>query len=78
MTFAGHSSIQMTMERYGHLFPSPDHQNAMAEVEAKLRDELVAWMRRTRDPILKSPIGSPYRQAALRALGLPAEPDPYA
>ena len=36
MTFAGHSSIQMTMERYGHLFPSPDHQNAMAEVEAKL------------------------------------------
>jgi integrase len=36
MTFAGHTSIQMTMERYGHLFPSPDHQNAMAEVEAKL------------------------------------------
>lgn len=36
MTFAGHSSIQMTMERYGHLFPSPDHQNAMAEVETKL------------------------------------------
>lgn len=36
MTFARHSSIQMTMERYGHLFPSPDHQNAMAEVEAKL------------------------------------------
>jgi integrase len=36
MTFAGHSSVQMTMERYGHLFPSPDHQNAMAMVEAKL------------------------------------------
>lgn len=36
MTFAGHSSIQMTMERYGHLFPSPDHQKAMAVVEAKL------------------------------------------
>ena len=36
MTFAGHSSIQMTMERYGHLFPSPDHQKAMAIVEAKL------------------------------------------
>lgn len=33
---AGHSSIQMTMERYGHLFPSPDHQKAMAMVEAKL------------------------------------------
>jgi integrase len=36
MTFAGHPSIQMTMERYGHLFPSPDHQKAMAIVEAKL------------------------------------------
>jgi integrase len=33
MTFAGHSSIQMTMERFGHLFPSPDHQKAMAMVE---------------------------------------------
>ncbi len=36
MTFAGHFSIQMTMERFGHLFPSPDHQKAMAQVEAKL------------------------------------------
>jgi integrase len=36
MTFAGQSSIQMTMERYGHLFPSPGHQKAMAMVEAKL------------------------------------------
>jgi integrase len=36
MTFAGHASIQMTMERYGHLFPSPDHQSAMALLEAKL------------------------------------------
>lgn len=36
MTFAGHSSIQMTMERYGHLFPSPDHQNAMALVEQRV------------------------------------------
>ncbi len=36
MTFAGHSSVQMTMERYGHLFPSPDHQRAMAEVEARV------------------------------------------
>jgi integrase len=36
MTFAGHSSVQMTMERYGHLFPTPDHQRAMAQVEAKL------------------------------------------
>lgn len=36
MSFAGHSSIRMAMERYGHLFPSPDHQKAMAMVEAKL------------------------------------------
>lgn len=36
MTFAGHSSVQMTMERYGHLFPSPEHQKAMAMVEEKL------------------------------------------
>ncbi|AVM75118.1 tyrosine-type recombinase/integrase [Magnetospirillum gryphiswaldense] len=36
MTFAGHSSVQMTMERYGHMFPSPDHQKAMAQVEARL------------------------------------------
>jgi integrase len=36
MTFAGHSSVQMTMERYGHLFPSPDHRQGMAEVEARL------------------------------------------
>jgi hypothetical protein len=27
MTFAGQASVQMTMERYGHLFPTPDHQH---------------------------------------------------
>jgi len=36
MTFAGHASVQMTMERYGHLFPSPNHQKAMADLETKL------------------------------------------
>ena len=36
MTFAGHASVQMTMERYGHLFPSPDHRRGMAEVEERL------------------------------------------
>jgi len=36
MIFAGRASVQMTMERYGHLFPTPDHQKAMAQVEAKL------------------------------------------
>jgi len=36
MTFAGHASIQVTMERYGHLFPTPDHQKAMALVERRV------------------------------------------
>ncbi len=35
-TFAGHSSVQMTMDRYGHLFPSPEHHTGMAEVESRL------------------------------------------
>lgn len=28
-TFAGHSSLSVTMDRYGHLFPSDDHRHAM-------------------------------------------------
>ena len=28
-TFAGHASLQTTMDRYGHLFPSDDHKLAM-------------------------------------------------
>lgn len=28
-TFAGHSSLQVTMDRYGHLFKSDDHREAM-------------------------------------------------
>jgi integrase len=36
MTFTGHSSVQMTMDRYGHLFRSPDHQRGMAEIETRL------------------------------------------
>jgi integrase len=36
MTFAGHSSVQMTMERYGHLFPTHDHQKAMTLVEQRV------------------------------------------
>jgi integrase len=31
-TFAGHSSLEMTMDRYGHLFPSEDHQKAMDRI----------------------------------------------
>jgi integrase len=33
----GHSSIQMTYDRYGHLFPSPDSdQEAMRQLQARL------------------------------------------
>ena len=36
MEFAGHSDYRMTMERYGHLFPSPEHHDGMASVESRL------------------------------------------
>ena len=35
-TFAGHSSLQVTMDRYGHLFPSDDHKAAMDAIAGKL------------------------------------------
>ena len=31
-TFAGHASLQVTMDRYGHLFSSDDHRNAMDQI----------------------------------------------
>jgi integrase len=31
-TFAGHASLQLTMDRYGHLFPSDDHRKAMDQI----------------------------------------------
>jgi integrase len=31
-TFAGHASLQLTMDRYGHLFPSEDHKKAMDRI----------------------------------------------
>jgi integrase len=31
-TFAGHASLQVTMDRYGHLFPSEDHKKAMDHI----------------------------------------------
>jgi integrase len=35
-TFAGHASVQVTMDRYGHLFPSEDHKRAMDHIAATL------------------------------------------
>lgn len=35
-TFAGHSSLQVTMDRYGHLFKSSDHAAAMDRIAANL------------------------------------------
>ena len=31
-TFAGHASLQVTMDRYGHLFPSEDHKKTMDQI----------------------------------------------
>jgi len=35
-TFAGHSSLQVTMDRYGHLFKSEDHKRAMEAIAAEM------------------------------------------
>ena len=35
-TFAGHSSLQVTMDRYGHLFKSDDHKKAMDAIAAEM------------------------------------------
>ena len=35
-TFAGHASLQVTMDRYGHLFRSDDHRKAMDQIASRL------------------------------------------
>jgi integrase len=35
-TFAGHASLAITMDRYGHLFPSEDHRKAMDQIAGDL------------------------------------------
>ena len=35
-TFAGHASLQMTMDLYGHLFPSESHGKAMDHIADEL------------------------------------------
>lgn len=37
-TFAGHASLQTTMDRYGHLFPSDSHWEAMDRIAEALQD----------------------------------------
>jgi hypothetical protein len=34
--FAGHSSLAITMDRYGHLFPSDDHKAAIDATAGEL------------------------------------------
>ncbi|HUG62609.1 MAG TPA: tyrosine-type recombinase/integrase, partial [Methylomirabilota bacterium] len=38
--FAGHSSLQVTMDRYGHLFPSEDHRRAMDAIAREVFNPL--------------------------------------
>lgn len=35
-TFAGHSSLQVTMDRYGHLFPKESHREAMDQISRNI------------------------------------------
>jgi integrase len=35
-TLAGHSTLTMTMDRYGHMFKSEDHRRAMDDIAANL------------------------------------------
>ncbi|AVA21199.1 site-specific integrase [Rhizobium sp. NXC24] len=35
-TFAGHSSLAVTMSRYGHLFPSDTHRNVMDQISPSI------------------------------------------
>jgi len=37
-TYAGHSSILTTFNRYGHLFPSDDHKEAMDRIAGEFTD----------------------------------------
>jgi hypothetical protein len=39
MTFAGHASLQITMDHYGHLFRSERHNAAMDAVADGIKSE---------------------------------------
>jgi integrase len=42
-TFAGHASLQVTMDRYGHLFPREDHKKTMDRIAADLFGQADGW-----------------------------------
>jgi hypothetical protein len=35
-TFAGHAPLQVTTDRYGHLFPNEDHKKVMDHIAKEL------------------------------------------
>jgi integrase len=37
-TFVGHATLQMTMDTYGHMFPSENHSKAMDAIAKGLFD----------------------------------------
>ena len=37
-TFAGHSSLTVTMNRFGHLFPSDDHKAVLDVISGELME----------------------------------------
>lgn len=38
-TFAGHSTLALTMSRYGHMFPSDSHRNVMDQISSSIFGE---------------------------------------
>jgi integrase len=42
-TFAGHSTLTVTMDRYGHLFPSEDHREVMGKIATALFSTAHEW-----------------------------------
>lgn len=49
--FAGHTSLQMTMDLYGHLFPSDDHPRAMDRVASALEQRQFDGTQMSQSPL---------------------------
>ena len=52
-TFAGHSSLQVTMDRYGHLFRSEGHSRVMDAISDEIWDATVPPVARSRTRVAK-------------------------